>query len=103
MNMNRETLDLMLQMHLNGMYEAFKSNPESAAKEHLTPDRPVASLVSHEWDNRRNAGIARLIKQVGFRYQASTEATDYSVERGPDKNEIHRPASPDFIREKKDL
>jgi DNA replication protein DnaC len=67
------------------------------------PDQLVASLVSHECDNRRNASIARLIKQAGFRYQASMEAIDYSVERGPDKNEIHRPASLDFIREKKDL
>jgi hypothetical protein len=42
----------------------------------------VADLVNHEWDNRQNVSIARLIKQVNFRYQASIEGLDYSVERG---------------------
>ncbi|GHT55559.1 ATP-binding protein [Bacteroidia bacterium] len=101
--MNSETLNKMRKMHLNGMYEAFKSNLESSIKENLTPDQLVAYLVGHEWDNRRNAGIARLIKQAAFRYQASIEAIDYSVERGLDKNQIHRLASLDFIKEKKDL
>jgi DNA replication protein DnaC len=103
MDLNKETLEKMRQMRLNGMYEAFKSNLESSIKESLTPDQLVAYLVNNEWDNRRNASIARLIKQAAFRYQASIEALDYSVERGLDKNQVHRLASLDFIKEKKDL
>jgi DNA replication protein DnaC len=103
MNLNNESLEKMRQMRLNGMYEAFKSNLESSIKESLTPDQLVAYLVNNEWDNRRNASIARLIKQAAFRYQASIEALDYTVKRGLDKNQIHRLASLDFIKEKKDL
>jgi DNA replication protein DnaC len=97
--MNRESLEKMRQMRLHGMYEAFKSNLESTIKENLT----VSYLVNQEWDKRRNASIARLIKQASFRYGASMEALDYSVERGVDKNQVHRLASLDFIKEKKDL
>jgi DNA replication protein DnaC len=103
MNMNNESLEKMRKMHLNGMHEAFKSNIESSNKENLTPDQLVASLVNHEWDNRQNASIARLIKQANFRYRASIEGLDYSMERGLDKNQTHRLASLDFIRDKKDL
>ncbi|GHU09063.1 ATP-binding protein [Alphaproteobacteria bacterium] len=103
MNMNDESLEKMRKMHLNGMHEAFKGNLESSNRENLTPDQLVASLVNHEWDNRQNASITRLIKQANFRYQASVEGLDYSVERGLDKNQVHRLAGLDFIRDKKDL
>jgi DNA replication protein DnaC len=103
MNMNNESLEKMRKMHLNGMYEAFKNNLASSNKENLTLDQLVASLVNHEWDSRQNASIARLIKQANFRYRASIEGLDYSVERGLDKNQTHRLASLDFIKDKKDL
>lgn len=47
--------------------------------------------------------ISRLIKLASFRYKASLEQLDYSVERGLEKNEVHRLASLDFIKEHKDL
>lgn len=101
--MNKETLDKLRQMHLFGMYEAFKTSLESPIKETLTPDQFIAMLVGSEWDDRKNKTIARLIKLANFRYKASLEQMDYSVERGLDKNEVHRLASLDFIREHKDL
>lgn len=101
--MNNQTLDKLRQMRLFGMYEAFRTNLEGSIKETLTPDQFIAMLVNSEWDDRKNKSISRLIKLANFRYKASLEQLDYSVERGLEKNEVHRLASLDFIKEHKDL
>jgi DNA replication protein DnaC len=93
----------MRQMRLFGMYEAFKTNLESSIKETLTPDQLVSLLVTSEWDDRRNRNIDRALKMANFRYKASVEELDDSVERGLDKNQFHRLASLDFVKEHKDL
>lgn len=51
--MNNETLDMMRQLRLHGMYGAFKTNLETSLKESLTPDQ-FAFLIASEWDDRRN-------------------------------------------------
>ncbi len=101
--MNKETLDKMRQMRLLGMYEAFKTSLESSIKETLTPDQLVSLLITSEWDDRRNRNIDRALKMANFRYKASMEELDYTVERGLDKHQVHRLASLDFVREHKDL
>jgi DNA replication protein DnaC len=101
--MNQETLEKMRQLRLFGMYDAFKTNLESPIKETLTSDQFIALLVSSEWDDRKNRNIDRALKQASFRYKASMEQVDYNVERGLDKNQIHRMANLDFVKERKDL
>lgn len=101
--MNKETLDKLRQMRLFGMYEAFKTNLEGSVRETLTADQFIALMVNSEWDDRKNKTITRLLRLANFRYKASLEQLDYSVERGLDKNEVHRLASLDFIKERKDL
>jgi len=101
--MNKETLDKLRQMRLFGMYEAFKTNLEGSVRETLTADQFIALMVNSEWDDRKNKTIARLLRLANFRYKASLEQLDYSVERGLNKNEVHRLASLDFIKERKDL
>ena len=47
--------------------------------------------------------IARLIKNASFRYNASIEEIDYSIDRGLDKNLMDRLADLSFVRESRDL
>ncbi|WP_116787229.1 IS21-like element helper ATPase IstB [Flavobacterium psychrotrophum] len=101
--MNNETLDKMRQLRLYGMYDAFKTNLETSLKESLTPDQFIAFLIASEWDDRRNRNIERAIKAAGFRYKASLEEVDYAIDRGLDKNQFHRLAGLDFIKEHKDI
>lgn len=101
--MNKETLERLRQMRLFGMYDAFKTNLETSIKETFTPDQLIALLVNNEWDDRKNRMVDRALKQANFRYKASLEQLDYSIERGLDKNQVHRLASLDFIKEHKDL
>lgn len=50
MEMNRETLEKMQQMRLQGMYYAFKTSLETLRMESMTIDQFVSWLVSSEWD-----------------------------------------------------
>lgn len=101
--MNQETLDKMRQMCLLGMYNAFKISMESFKTESMTTDQFVAWLVSSEWDDRCNRMIERLIKQASFRYKASLEEVDYSLERGLERNLLERLAELSFVKESRDL
>ena len=101
--MNQETLDKMRQMHLLGMYNAFKTSMESFKTESMTTDQFVAWLVSNEWDDRCNRMIERLIKQASFRYKASLEEVDSSLERGLERNRLERLAELSFVNESRDL
>ena len=101
--MNQETLEKMRQMRLQGMYNAFKTSMESFKTESMTTDQFVAWLVSIEWDDRCNRMIERLIKQASFRYKASLEEVDYSLERGLERNLLERLAELSFVKESRDL
>jgi len=101
--MNNETLDKMRQLRLYGMYDAFKTNLETSVKESLTADQFIALLVASEWDDRRNRYVERAIRGAGFRYKASLEQIDYAIDRGLEKNQVHRLAALDFVKEHKDL
>jgi len=103
MDMNKETLERMRQMRLLGMYSAFKSSLEGYSSDSLTNDQFVSWLISNEWDDRCNKMIARLIKNASFRYNASMEEIDYSIDRGLDKNLMDRLADLSFVRESRDL
>ena len=99
MEMNQDTLEKMLGMNLKGMYYAFKTSLETHRTESMTTDQFVSWLVSSEWDDRRNRAVERAIRQASFRYKATIEEIDFSVERGLDKNLTLRLADLTFVRE----
>ncbi|WP_255353649.1 ATP-binding protein [Pedobacter sp. R20-19] len=95
LEMNNETLEKMKQLRLFGMYDAFRTNLESSVKESLTTDQFISVLVACEWDDRRNRSVERTIRAAAFRYNASLEHIDYSIDRGLDRNQVHRLAALD--------
>jgi DNA replication protein DnaC len=101
--MNTDTLDKMERMHLLGMHRAFKMSLETPSTTLFTSDEMVAMLIDSEWDDRHNRTIERTVRNAHFRYKATIEALDYSLERGLDKNVVHRLADAVFIGKKEDL
>lgn len=101
--MNKQTLEKMSQMRLQGMYYAFKTSLERMDQVGMTIDQFVAWLVCSEWDDRRNRNIGRAVKNADFRYKASVEEIDFSVERGLDRNMLLRLAELGFVSEHKDI
>ncbi|MCD8178502.1 MAG: IS21-like element helper ATPase IstB [Tannerellaceae bacterium] len=103
MEMNKETLERMATLRLQGMYYAFRISLETRQKETMTIDQFVSWLIISEYDDRRNRSIQRAIKYANFRHKASIEDLNFSVERGLDKNQVQRLAELSFITEHKDL
>jgi DNA replication protein DnaC len=101
--MNTDTLDKMKRMRLLGMYGAFKTSIETKGNEELTADEMVGLLVSSEWDDRQNRSIARSMTNAHFRYKTSIEQIEYGIQRGIDKNQIHRLGDGEFINKKENI
>lgn len=101
--MNRDTLEKMKEMKLFGMANSFKASLENYNRNNMTIDKFVNMLVCNEWDERFNRHVLHLIKSAGFRFPASIEEIDYSVERGLDKNLMERLADLSFIKERKNI
>ena len=95
--MNEATLEKMRKMNLFGMYRVFKTSIESGKTENYTPDEMIASLIESEWDDRKNRGIERQLKNARFRYKASIEELQYEADRNLDKNQLMRFADCSFI------
>lgn len=95
--MNETTLDKMRKMSLFGMYRAFKTSLESGKTENYTQDEMISNLIDSEWDDRKNRGIERLLKNARFRYKASVEELQHDVDRNIDKNQLLRFADCSFI------
>ena len=95
--MNEATLDKMRKMKLFGMYRAFKTSIESGKTENYTKDEMISSLIDSEWDDRKNRGIERQLKNARFRYKASVEELQFEANRNLDKNELLRFADCSFI------
>jgi len=100
---NQATLEKMNQMKLYGMAHAFRETMETRIHESFTADELVAHLVDTEWDDRHNRKLNRLIKGARFRYQASFEQIDFSLNRNLDKNIILRFSNCSWIEKKQNI
>jgi len=90
-------------MKLHGMIRAFESTMDAGTRKKFTPDELLGHLIDAEWDDRYNRKITRLIKAAGFRYQASMEQIDYSINRNLDKNLLLRLSDCAWIQKRGDI
>ncbi len=88
--MNTQTLEKMRKMKLFGMFRTFKTSLESGKTEGSTIDEMVSNLIESEWDDRRNRGVERQLKNARFRYKASLEELNFQIERNIDRNQLMR-------------
>jgi len=86
MNNNQATLRKLEQMKFHCMARAFTSTMATGVRNHFTADELVSHLVDAEWDDRHNRKLARLLKGARFRYSASFEEIDFTLNRDIDKN-----------------
>ena len=101
--MNANTLEKMRKMKFFGMFRTFKTSLEGGQNQTCTPDEMIASLIEAEWDDRQNRAIERQLKNARFRYKASVETIDHSLNRGLDQNQLHRLAECDFIKQNQNI
>ena len=93
------TLDLLTQMRLHGMRNAYQTALASGALESSSPDELLASLVQAEWEERHNRRSQYLLNQARFRQNAVVEQIDFSANRqGLNRANILQLAACNFIQ-----
>ena len=103
MNNNQATIDKMQKMRLHGMASAFKNLQETGKNMKLTIDEAISHLIDSEWDYKHNRRLERLVKSARFRYQASLEDLDFSLDRNLDKNKILRLSDCSWVTKGEDI
>ena len=100
---NNQTVEKLKQMRLGAMAELHLQYVKNNQLNDSTPDEYLALLTDHEWENRQNLKIERLIKQACFRQKADIADVDFGVTRNLDKNMFNRLATLDFIKRKENV
>src|SRR6056297_2354514 len=90
---NNQTIEKLKKMRINAMAELHLQHVKNNQLTDVTPDEYLALLTDHEWEERQNKKIQRLLKQAGFRQKATIADVNYQ----PDRNWI-KTCSKDFLR-----
>jgi len=102
MNKN-QTVEKLLKMRIYAMAEMYQHHLKNNLYNESTPDEYIAMLTDHEWEQRQNKRIERLIQQAHFRQNASIADVNFTSARNLEKNMFSRLTSLDFIAKKENL
>lgn len=102
MNKN-QTIEKLKNMRLDAMANMYMHHIQNNLYSDSTPDEYLSVLVDHQWEERQNNKIQRLIKQAAFRQKASIADVDYTTARNLDKNMFNRLSTLDFVTKKENI
>lgn len=100
---NNQTVEKLKQMRLTAMADLHLQHVKNNKFNELTCDEYLALLADHEWEDRQNKKISRLLNQASFRQKASITEVNYTQPRNLDKNMFNRLATLDFITKKENI
>lgn len=100
---NNQTIEKLKAMRLNDMALLHSRHIKESTITSFTIDEYIALLTDHEYENRQNRKIGRLIKQANFRQSASVVDISYTHQRNLDKNVFNRLATLDFMLKKQNV
>lgn len=102
MNKN-QTIEKLKGMRLHAMANLYLHHIQNNQYSDTSPDEYLSLLVDHEWEERQNNKIQRLLKQASFRQKASVADVDFTTSRNLEKNMFNRLSSLDFITKKENI
>lgn len=100
---NNQTVEKLKQMRLVAMADLHLQHIKENRIEKLTADEYLALLTDHQWEDRQNRKIERLIKQATLKQPATLAEVDYTQNRNLDKNMFVRLGTLDFIKRKENV
>lgn len=100
---NNQTVEKLKQMRLTAMAELHLRYVKNNQLNESTPDEYLALLIDHEWENRQNQKIEKLIKLAGFRQKADITDINFAVTRNLDKNMFNRLSTLDFLKRNENI
>lgn len=100
---NNQTVEKLKQMRLSAMAELHLEHLKNNRTSNNTPDEYLALLTDHQWEDRQNKKIERLLNQATFKQPANLAEIDYSQNRNLDKNMFERLTTLGFIARKENI
>jgi len=100
---NNQTVEKLKQMRLSAMAQLHLNHVKNNQLTGITADEYLALLTDHEWEDRQNKKIDRLLKQAHFKQQATIAEVSYRELRNLDKNMFNRLSTLDFIAKKENV
>lgn len=100
---NNQTVEKLKQMRLVAMADLHLQHIKENRIEKLTAYEYLALLTDHQWEDRQNRKIERLIKQATLKQPATLAEVDYTQNRNLDKNMFVRLGTLDFIKRKENV
>lgn len=98
-----QTVERLEKMRIGAMAQMHAHNIKNNLYNNCTPDEYLAMLTDHEWEERQNKQLERLVAHAGFRQKASIADIDFKTNRNLEKNMFNRLASLDFIAKRENL
>ena len=100
---NDQTVGKLRNMRLTAMAELHMEHLKHNRTGKTTPDRYLALLTDHQWEDRQNRKIQRLLKTAAFKQKAAMANVDHSQNRNLDRNMFERLATLDFIKRRENI
>lgn len=100
---NIQTVEKLRQMRLGAMAELHLKNVKSNQFTGITADEYIGLLTDHEWEDRQNKKITRLLNGASFKQKASIADVNYSESRNLDKNMFNRLATMGFMKKAENI
>jgi len=100
---NNQTVEKLRQMRLSAMAELHLQNVKNNQLNDITADEYIGLLTEHEWEDRQNKKINRLLNQAGFKQKSNIAEINYSQARNLDKNMFQRLSTLDFMKKAENI
>jgi len=100
---NEQTIEKLKQMRLGAMAQLHLQHVRDNGVADITADEYLALLTDHQWEDRQNRKIQRLLKQAGFGQPADLTGVNYTQDRNLDKNMFLRLGTLDFMARKENI
>jgi DNA replication protein DnaC len=100
---NEQTIEKLKRMRLGAMAELHRQHVRENRTGDITADQYLALLTDHEWEDRQNRKIDRLLKQAGFRERASLAEVGHYGNRNLDRNMFDRLGTLGFMARKENI
>lgn len=101
--MNNQTIEKLRSMRLGAMAQLHLAYVEQNRLASMTCDEYLALLTDHQWEQRENSKVERLLRQATFRQLANMADINYSADRNLDKNMFARLGTLDFAARKENV
>lgn len=98
-----QTIEKLRDLKLSGMVEALNQQMNTPSQQQMSFEDRLGILVEHEWAERENRKLKRLIRGAGLPEAACLEDVDYRASRNLDKAFIATLASCEWIGRKQNL